>query len=215
MKRVLTVLIAVSLTATGTAIAESNAKTARSDHEVVSIATDTGDTGTRHTTEAPRDTLTSTFETGTAHAAAAPAAARAELRLPSIAPAPTAARAELRLPSITSMIEQDDTNRNDWQNSLDQARSKRKRAIYLTFGGLIGGPLVGGTIGVASGANEGGIAASTMISMAGAGVGIWGIYQWITAQGEMGNLEREGDRAGYVSVIPVRGGAAATLALSF
>ena len=199
MKRILTALIAVSLTATGTAIAESNAETARSDHEVVSIATDTGDTGTRHATEAPRDTLTSAFETGTAHAAAAT----------------TAARAELRLPSITSMIEQNDTTRNNWQDSLDQARSKRKRGIYLTFGGLIGGPLVGGTIGVASGANEGGIAASTMISMAGAGVGVWGIYQWITAQGEMGSLEREGDRAGYVSVIPVRGGAAATLALSF
>ena len=199
MKRVLTVLIAVSLTATGTAIAETNAETARSDHEVVSIATDTGDTGTRHTTEAPRDTLTSAFETGTAHAAAAPAAPRAELRLPSIA----------------SMIEQDDATRNDWRNSLDQARSKRNRGIYLTLGGLIGGPLVGGTIGVASGANEGGIAASTMISMAGAGIGVWGIYQWITAQGEMGSLEREGDRAGYVSVIPVRGGAAATLALSF
>ena len=199
MKRVLTALIAISLTATGTAIAESNAETARSDHKVVSVATNTDDTSTRQATEAPRDTLTSAFETGTAHAASAPATARAELRLPSIA----------------SMIEQDDPTRNDWQNSLDQARSKRKRGIYLTLGGLIGGPLVGGTIGVASGANEGGIAASTMISMAGAGVGVWGIYQWITAQGEMGSLEREGDRAGYVSVMPVRGGAAATLALSF
>ena len=215
MKRVLTVLIAVSLTATGTAIAETNTETARSDHEVVSIAADTGDTGTRHATDAPRDTLTSAFETGTAHAAAATTAARADLPLPSIAPATAAVHAELRLPSITSMIEQDDTTRNNWQDSLDQAQSKRKRGIYLTFGGLIGGPLVGGTIGVASGANEGGIAASTMISMAGAGVGVWGIYQWITAQGEMGSLEREGNRAGYVSVMPVRGGAAATLALSF
>ena len=54
-----------------------------------------------------------------------------------------------------------------------------------------------------------------MIGMAGAGVGVWGIYQWITAQGEMGRLEREVDGAGYVAVTPVRGGAAATLALSF
>ena len=51
--------------------------------------------------------------------------------------------------------------------------------------------------------------------MAGAGVGVWGIYQWVTAQGELGRLEREGERAGYVSVTPVRGGAAATLAFAF
>ena len=197
MKKVLTALIAVSLTAASTAMAENNAETAPTDHEVLSTVTNTDTTETRHTTGAPRDTRKPAFEAAYA------------------APAPTAPRAELRLPSIASMIGQDDAARNDWRNSLDAARSKRMRGIYLTLGGLIGGPLVGGTIGVASGASEGGVAASTLISMAGAGVGVWDIYQWVTAQGEIGRLEREGDRAGYVSVTPVRGGAAATLALSF
>ena len=178
--------------------------------------------------EAGADTATSTAAAGAITIDTAPekgsaantVGRRAALRaFETTAPASAAAAAGLRLPGMLARSGQTATaNRNDWQNALDAARSKRMRGIYLTLGGFIGGPLVGGSIGTAAvkaGQNTGGIAASTMIGIAGVGVGVWGVYQWITAQGDIGRLEREGDRAGYVSVTPVPGGAAATLALSF
>ena len=207
MKRALTTLVAITV---ALAVASSAASAAENPH---------GEAGadTAATTAAGAITIDTTPETGSA---ADTIGRRAALRaFETTVPAAAEAVTRLRLPSMLAMSGQTATaDRNEWQNALDAARSKRMRGIYLTLGGFIGGPLVGGAIGTAAvkaGQNTGGITASTMIGIAGVGVGVWGVYQWITAHGDIGRLEREGDRAGYVSVTPVPGGAAATLALSF
>ena len=208
MRRALTTLAAITV---ALAVASTAAAENPNPHETTDAAVATTGAATGGTTS---DATPVAMDTG--DRSARRAAVRAfETTIPH-GGAPTAG---LRMPGMAGVTEQNATaDRDEWQRSLDAARSKRKRAMYLTLGGFIGGPLVGGTIGTAAvkaGQDTGGIAASTMVGMAGVGVGVWGVYQWITAQGDIGRLEQEGNRAGYVSVMPVRGGAAATLSLSF
>ena len=103
---------------------------------------------------------------------------------------------------------------DEWRARMDAARSKRRRGIILTAGGILGGPLVAGTVFAAS-SNETGARAAQMVTLAGLGAGVWGVFQWIGGHSEIGELELEGRREGYVSITPVPGGAAGTLALSF
>ena len=100
---------------------------------------------------------------------------------------------------------------------MDTARQKRRRGMILTFGGLLGGPLIGGAVagGSAAAGSETGIEVGALLSLASAGVGVWGIFEWINGHSDMGDLELDGTRAGYVSVMPIPGGAVGTIALSF
>ena len=124
----------------------------------------------------------------------------------------------LELPSMVTLIQPADPGYDQWRAAMDAARGKRRRGMILTLGGLIGGPVVGGAVGVgavAAGQEAAGIGASALIGLAGIGVGIWGIFDWINGHSEVGELELDGSRAGYVSVSPIRGGAVGTVALSF
>ena len=89
--------------------------------------------------------------------------------------------------------------------------------MILTAGGFLGAPLVGGLVagGSAAAGSETGVGVGGLIYITGIGVGVWGVFQWINGHSEMGDLELDGERAGYVSVSPIRGGAVGTIALSF
>ena len=102
-------------------------------------------------------------------------------------------------------------------NSASESTNRTKSAMILTLGGLLGGPLVGGAVagGSAAAGSEAGIGVGALLSLAGLGVGVWGIFEWINGHSDMGDLELDGTRAGYVSVSPIRGGAVGTVALSF
>lgn len=123
----------------------------------------------------------------------------------------------LELPSMATLIQPADPGYEQWQTAMDAARAKRRRGMILTVGGLLGGPLVGGAVagGSAAAGSEAGIGVGALLSLAGLGVGVWGIFEWINGHSDMGDLELEGTRAGYVSVSPIRGGAVGTVALSF
>ena len=124
----------------------------------------------------------------------------------------------LTLPSMASMLNQtDDPGYDAWRASMDAARAKRRRGMILTAAGFLGAPLVGGLVagGSAAAGSEAGVGVGGLIYLAGIGVGVYGVFQWINGHSEMGDVELDGERAGYVSVAPVRGGAVATLALSF
>ena len=135
----------------------------------------------------------------------------------SSAHAPMGPNPSLELPSMTTLIQPADPDYNQWRAAMDAARAKRRRGMILTFGGLLGGPLVGGVVagGSAAAGSETGIGVGALISLAGLGTGVWGIFQWINGHSEMGDLELDGTRAGYVSVSPIPGGAIGTVALSF
>ncbi len=123
----------------------------------------------------------------------------------------------LELPPMVTLIQPADPGYDQWRAAMDAARGKRRRGMILTLGGLIGGPVVGGAVAAGSAAadSEAGIGVGALISLAGLGVGIWGIFDWINGHSDVGELELDGSRAGYVSVSPIRGGAVGTVALSF
>ena len=116
----------------------------------------------------------------------------------------------LELPSMATLIQPADPGYDQWRAAMDAARAKRRRGMILTFGGFLGGPLVGGVVAAAADSAVGGL-----ISLAGLGAGLWGIFEWINGYSDIGDLELDGTRAGYVSVSPIRGGAVGTVALSF
>ena len=131
--------------------------------------------------------------------------------------APMTPNPGLELPSMATLLQPGDPGYDQWRARMDAARAKRRRGMILTVGGLLGGPLVGGAVagGSAAAGSETGIGVGALISLAGLGVGVWGIFEWINGHSEMGDVELDGERAGYVSVSPIRGGAVGTLALSF
>ena len=131
--------------------------------------------------------------------------------------APMAPNPGLELPSMATLLQPADPGYDQWRARMDAARAKRRRGMILTFGGLLGAPLVGGAVagGSAAAGSEAGVGVGAVIYLAGIGVGVWGIFEWINGHSEMGNIELDGERAGYVSVSPIRGGAVGTLALSF
>ena len=137
--------------------------------------------------------------------------------IPSAVHAPMAPNRGLELPAMATLIQPADPGYDQWRAAMDAARGKRRRGMILTVGGLLGGPLVGGAVagGSAAAGSETGIGVGALISLAGLGVGVWGIFEWINGHSEMGDLELDGTRAGYVSVSPIRGGAVGTVALSF
>ena len=117
---------------------------------------------------------------------------------------------EQAAPFTINLIQPVDSGYDQWRAAMDAARAKRRRGMILTFGGFLGGPLVGGVVAAAA---DG--AAGNLISLAGLGAGLWGIFEWINGHSDMGDLELDGARAGYVSVSPIRGGVVGTVALSF
>ncbi|MCY4509521.1 MAG: hypothetical protein OXG35_21535 [Acidobacteria bacterium] len=125
--------------------------------------------------------------------------------------------ANLMLPGMTSLMQPADPDYDEWRASMDAARGKRRRGMIMTFGGLLGAPLVGGLVagGSAAAGSEAGIGVGAAIYLAGIGVGVWGIFEWINGHSDIGDIELDGRRAGYVSITPVAGGAAATLAFAF
>ena len=137
--------------------------------------------------------------------------------IPSAVYAPMAPNRGLELPSMATLIQPADPGYDQWRAAMDAARGKRRRGMILTLGGLLGGPLVGGAVagGSAAAGSEAGIGVGALLSLAGLGVGVWGIFEWINGHSDMGDLELDGTRAGYVSVSPIRGGAVGTVALSF
>lgn len=138
--------------------------------------------------------------------------------IPSAVHAPMALNPRLELPSMATLIQPADPGYDQWRAAMDAASGKRRRGMILTVGGLLGGPLVGGAVGtgaVKAGAESAGVGAAALIGLAGLGVGVYGIFQWISGHSEMSDLRRDGERAGYVSVSPIRGGAVGTVALSF
>ena len=112
-------------------------------------------------------------------------------------------------PFTINLIQPVDSDYDQWRAAMDAARAKRRRGMLLTFGGFLGGPLVGGVVAAADGA------AGNVVSLAGLGAGLWGIFEWINGHSDMGDLELDGARAGYVSVSPIRGGVVGTVALAF
>ena len=137
--------------------------------------------------------------------------------IPSAVHGPMALNPGLELPSMATLIQPSDPGYEQWRAAMDAARGKRRRGMILTVGGLLGGPLVGGAVagGSAAAGSETGIGVGALLSLAGIGVGVWGIFEWINGHSEVGELELDGSRAGYVSVSPIRGGAVGTVALSF
>lgn len=137
--------------------------------------------------------------------------------IPSAVYAPMAPNRGLELPSMATLLQPSDPGYDQWRARMDAARAKRRRGMIMTFGGLLGAPLVGGVVagGSAAAGSEAGIGVGALISLAGLGVGVWGIFEWINGHSDMGDIELDGERAGYVSVSPIRGGAVGTLALSF
>ena len=137
--------------------------------------------------------------------------------IPSAVHAPMAPNLGLELLSIATLIQPADPGYDQWRAAMDAARGKRRRGMILTLGGLLGAPLVGGTVAGESAAagSEAGFRVGHLIWLGGVGVGIWGILEWINGHSEVGELELDGSRAGYVSVSPIRGGAVGTVALSF
>ena len=137
--------------------------------------------------------------------------------LPSAVHAPMAPNPGLELPSMATLLQPGDPGYDQWRARMDAARAKRRRGMIMTFGGLLGAPLVGGVVagGSAAAGSEAGIGVGALISLAGLGVGVWGIFEWINGHSDMGDIELDGERAGYVSVSPIRGGVVGTLALSF
>ena len=128
--------------------------------------------------------------------------------------APAAAEPLLELPSLPLTSAQPGDGYNEWRAQMDAARAKRRRGMILTAGGFLGAPLVGATVITAS-PTETGLGAYGLITLAGLGVGVWGVFQWINGHSEIGELRLDGEREGYVSITPVPGGAAGTLAFSF
>ena len=108
-----------------------------------------------------------------------------------------------------------------WRAEMDAARAGRRLAMIVAAGGFAGGFLGYSMLNPAfdpanpSSFETGGDTAATLIMIAGWSAGGLGIFQWINRNGQIGELNRDGERAGYVSVTPVRGGAVGTLALSF
>ena len=108
-----------------------------------------------------------------------------------------------------------------WRAEIDAARAGRRLAMVVAAGGFAGGFLGYSMLNPAfdpsnpSSFETGGDTAATLVMIAGWSAGGIGILQWITRNRQIGELNREGERAGYVSVMPVRGGAVGTLALSF
>ena len=131
-------------------------------------------------------------------------------QIPSAIYAPMVPNHGLELPSMATLIQPADPGYDQWRAAMDAARAKRRRGMNLTFGGFLGGPLVGGVVAAAADSAVGGL-----ISLAGLGAGLWGIFEWINGHSDIGDLELDGTRAGYVSVSPIRGGAVGTVALSF
>ena len=140
-----------------------------------------------------------------------------QVAIHSVVHAPTTPNRGLELPSMAILIQPADPGYDQWRAAMDAARGKRRRGMILTFGGLLGGPLVAGAIagGSAAAGSETGVGVGALLSLASAGVGVWGIFEWINGHSDMGDLELDGTRAGYVSISPIRGGAVGTVALSF
>ena len=128
--------------------------------------------------------------------------------------APAAADPLFELPSLPLIFAQSGDEYDEWRGRMDAARSKRLRGMLLTAGGFLGGSLIAATVITAS-PGDTGVDAGLLINLVGAGVGSWGVFQWIVGHSEIGELELEGSREGYVSITPVPGGVAGTLALSF
>ena len=128
--------------------------------------------------------------------------------------APAAADPLFELPSLPLTSAQSVDGYDEWRARMDAARSKRRRGMILTAGGFLGAPLVAGTVITAS-PTDTGVGVGGLISLAGVGVGVWGVFQWINGHSEIGELQLNGEREGYVSITPVPGGAAGTLAFSF
>ena len=163
-----------------------------------------------------------TVETGAAvHAREAARSGHGALSIEAAPPqavhAAIAAPTRLEMPTMAGILQPADPGYDAWRARMDAARGKRRRGMIMTFGGLLGAPIVGGAVagGSAAAGSEAGIGVGAMISLAGLGVGIWGIFEWINGHSDMGDIELDGERAGYVSIAPVRGGAVANLALSF
>ena len=137
--------------------------------------------------------------------------------LPRAVLAPAPLNPGLELPSMATLLQPNDAGYDQWRAAMDAARAKRRRGMIMTVGGLLGGPLVGGAVagGSAAAGSETGIGVGALISLGGLGVGVWGIFEWINGHSDMGDLELDGERAGYVSITPIRGGAVGTVALSF
>ena len=88
--------------------------------------------------------------------------------------APVVAEPLFELPSLLLTAAQSADGYDEWRARMDAARSKRRTGMLLTAGGILGGPLVAGTVFAASPGEETATAAY-FVSLAGLGVGVWGI----------------------------------------
>ena len=135
---------------------------------------------------------------------------------------PAAAEPLVELPSLPLTSAQSGDGYDEWRARMDAARAKRRRGMILTAGGLLGAPLIASTVFAASSASvdtytgvERAAGAAWAVYLAGIGTGVWGVFEWINGHSEVGELELDGRREGYVSITPVPGGVAGSLAFSF
>lgn len=100
--------------------------------------------------------------------------------------------------------------REQWISDVEAARKKRDRGLYILIGGIGGGAVIAMAAG--SKLSMGGAVLGAAVVMGGGGYGGWTYFR---ARNRLEDLDRDGRVHGYVSVVPMPGGAYASASFSF
>jgi len=121
--------------------------------------------------------------------------------------------------TLPAVFAQADPDRTEWQRRLEAAQDRRHAAKRLVLYGLgisgAGVVLAIAGSGDALDPNTGLVTLGAVASLAGGGVCIFGGYGWLSANGDIDDLDREGRMNGYLTLRPMRGGMQLAAVLRF